>query len=65
MYTKEIELDKNNKHIATRIYELDQNGKVLNVKLTFEHDKFSDLPFGGNENYWPNGFSDVVSFEDA
>jgi hypothetical protein len=65
MYTKEIELDENNKHIATRIYELDQNGKVLNVKLIFEHDEFADLPFGGSDNDWPNGFSDNVAFKDA
>ena len=65
MHAKEIELDENGKHRATRVISFDTNCGVLEEKLIFEHDDFPDLPFGSNENNFPNGFSDDVDFEDA
>ncbi|TJY31584.1 hypothetical protein [Pontimicrobium aquaticum] len=65
MYAKEIKLNSEKTHLATKVIEFDNDGNVINEKLIFEHDDFPDLPFGFDENNFPNGFSDEVSFEDS
>ena len=62
MYAKEFEFNKLNKHIVTKIYEFNKDGEEVNSKIIFE---LEELLLLFDENLFPNGFSDDVSFDDS
>ena len=58
MHIKESEYNRENKHINTKILELDSSGKIIQEHLIFEYDEFADFPFSDDEESG-NGFDEI------